>query len=94
MKMLTDERGYKYIDDPRYERIYIMEGPVETAPTMWYGTWLGYTDKEESMQSDELHELIQMWNRVFDSVMKFDERLTELIENLEDDEDEDFSDEE
>jgi len=45
------------------------------------------------MESDELHELIQMWNRVFDSVMKFDERLTELIENLENDEDEDFLDE-
>lgn len=44
------------------------------------------------MESDELHQMIQMWNRVFDSVMKFDERLTELIENYEDDEDEDLGD--
>ena len=45
------------------------------------------------MDSDELNELLQMWNRIFDSVMKFDERLTELIENFEEDEDEDLGDE-
>jgi len=44
------------------------------------------------MDSEELNSILQMWNRVFDSVMKFDERLTELIENYEDDEDEDFGD--
>ena len=42
------------------------------------------------MENGELNELLKMWNHVFDSVMKMDDRLTEILEG--DDED-DFDDE-